>query len=385
MTTANTPNLSYWELAQYFSDLDLVIVGSGIVGLNAAIYAKTLDPHLRVLVLERGPLPSGASTRNAGFACFGSPSELLEDLKTHSEKEVFDLVEQRWKGLKKLRQLLGDQQIGYQELGGYELFQERDAHTYQQCQDQLTYLNQQLAAITGHSSVYKNANDQLATFGFSEVSGLMVNHAEGQIDTGKMMKALIAKARELGVEIINGIGLSSFRSVAGGVEMILSNQWEIRAAKLLLATNGFIKELLPDLQVIPARNQVLITQPIPNLKIKGCFHYDRGYYYFRNIDSRILFGGGRNLASQEEQTNLFGTTSLIQEELSRLLREMICPGQEVVIDRWWSGILGIGQAKTPIVEQVAPGVVVAARMGGMGIAIGSLVGEQGARKVLSES
>ena len=29
-----------------------------------------------------------------------------------------------------------------------------------------------------------------------------------------------------------------------------------------------------------------------NLKIKGSFHYEKGYYYFRNIDNRILLGGG---------------------------------------------------------------------------------------------
>jgi glycine/D-amino acid oxidase-like deaminating enzyme len=45
----------------------------------------------------------------------------------------------------------------------------------------------------------------------------------------------------------------------------------------------------------PARAQVLITKPIDSLKIKGTFHMDRGYYYFRNIDNRVLIGGGRNL------------------------------------------------------------------------------------------
>ena len=56
----------------------------------------------------------------------------------------------------------------------------------------------------------------------------------------------------------------------------------------------------------PARAQVLITKPIKNLQIKGTFHLDKGYYYFRNIDNRILFGGGRNLDFKTEETSEFG-------------------------------------------------------------------------------
>jgi hypothetical protein len=37
--------------------------------------------------------------------------------------------------------------------------------------------------------------------------------------------------------------------------------------------------------VKPARAQVLITEPIDNLDVRGTFHLDCGYYYFRNIGS----------------------------------------------------------------------------------------------------
>jgi gamma-glutamylputrescine oxidase len=96
-------DLSYWEKNSYFNNLDVVIIGSGIVGLNAALSLKKRNKKLNILILERGLLATGASSKNAGFACFGSPSELLSDLKTNSENEVFSLVEKRWKGLLKLR------------------------------------------------------------------------------------------------------------------------------------------------------------------------------------------------------------------------------------------------------------------------------------------
>ena len=45
---------------------------------------------------------------------------------------------------------------------------------------------------------------------------------------------------------------------------------------------------------------------------------------------------------------------------------------------WWTGILGLGPIKKPIVERISPAVTVAVRMSGMGVAIGALVGSEGA-------
>ena len=86
-------NLSYWEKKEWFSNIDFTIVGSGIVGLNTAINLRKKYPKAKIVVLERGVLPHGASTKNAGFACFGSISEILSDLKSHSEDEVLQLIE----------------------------------------------------------------------------------------------------------------------------------------------------------------------------------------------------------------------------------------------------------------------------------------------------
>ena len=119
----NRPDtLSFWEKESFFKNIDVAIIGSGIVGLSAALTIKEKTPSVRVVIFERGALPEGASTRNAGFACFGSITELLDDLETHSEDEVFALVEKRYKGLLKLRQRLGDKNLDYKEWGGYEIF-----------------------------------------------------------------------------------------------------------------------------------------------------------------------------------------------------------------------------------------------------------------------
>ena len=143
--------------------------------------------------------------------------------------------------------------------------------------------------------------------------------------------------------------------------------------KLLFATNGFASKLTNG-QVIPARAQVIITEPIKNLDIKGTFHIDKGYVYFRNIDSRILIGGARNIDFETENTTEFGKTNIIQNRLEELLKEVILPNQDFKIESRWSGIMGLGNSKTPIIEQISENVSCGVRLGGMGVAIGSLVG-----------
>ena len=113
-----------------------------------------------------------------------------------------------------------------------------------------------------------------------------------------------------------------------------------------------------------------------DLHIKGTFHLDCGYYYFRNIDNRILLGGARNLDFDSEHTTEFSQTERIQNALERLLKDTILADRKFEIDHRWSGIMGVGSQKKPIVKQLSNHVYCGVRMGGMGIAIGSSVGKQ---------
>jgi gamma-glutamylputrescine oxidase len=374
-------NLSFWENSTFFAEVDAAIIGSGLVGLNAALTLKSLQPNWKIIVLEKGILPSGASTKNAGFACFGSPSELLDDLEYQSEDTVFDLVQQRWEGLRRLLDTVGDINLEFEQYGGHELFMEKDVDLYKKCVAALPYLNENLKKIIPINRNYKVVKRDI--FGFNGLNRQIKIQAEGQINTGKMMQRLIEIATEKGIKIYNGITVENIEDYQTHVEIQTQNDWKIKAQKVIVATNGFTEKLLPNLQVTPARNQVLITKPISNLKIEGTFHLDKGYYYFRNVGNRVLFGGGRNLDLEGETTSNFGTTDLVQQNLISIFKEHILPNQDFEIEQWWSGILGVGHVKKPIVQNVSPNVTVAVRLGGMGVAIGSLIGEEGAKTCLA--
>ncbi len=298
------------------------------------------------------------------------------------EGAVWNLVERRFLGLQRLRQKIGDANLRYESLGGYELFRSDESSVFEECRDHLAGFNKMAHAITGLPETYQIVDEKIADFGFKGIEHLILNAGEGQINTGRMMKKLLQRAQEAGVQIINGLSIKKIESDQGGITLHTQDDWSLHFQQAIIATNGFARQLLPELDVTPARNQVLITPPIPHLPFQGSFHYDRGYFYFRNIDGRVLLGGGRNLATQVEQTADFGNTELIQNALLQLLNEVILPGQNIPAESWWSGILGLGERKAPIVQIVAPNIAVAVRMGGMGVAIGTLVGEEAAELLI---
>jgi gamma-glutamylputrescine oxidase len=369
-------NYSYWELKEYFSKFDLIVIGSGIVGLSTAISFRNKNPRSTVLVLEKGLMPDGASTKNAGFACFGSIGEIIADLKTAPENVVWDTVYMRWQGLNLLRERLGDRNIGYEEHGGFELFYNKPE--FEKCADELSNLNSKIKKHLGVGQCYsviprkKNA--------FLNSVGMIRNKYEGQIDTAKMMSSLMLLAHHKKIKILNNVLVTGISDMGTSVA-INTNAGEFTASTAVVATNGYASQLLKLENVKPARAQVIVTNRISDLKIRGTFHFDEGYYYFRNIDNRILFGGGRNLDFQKETTFKKELNNRIHKQLDHYLKERILPGIKHTIEARWSGIMGVGAEKKPVIENYSTNIVAAVRMGGMGIAIGSLVGQLASDKL----
>ena len=233
-------NFSFWETQTYFTNIDLIVVGSGIVGLNAAINFKEKNKNAKIVILERGILPHGASTKNAGFACFGSVSELLADLKKSTEDAVWQTVEMRIKGLELLRKRLNDKHIDYKEYGGYELFD--NISRFEECSNSIDYFNKQLKSFVGVKNSYSIENKKIEDFQFKQIKGLILNKKEGQINTGKMMQNLIQLALSKGIIILNSISVTKLQDL--NTEVVLhSSIGDLKAKSVIIATNGFAKEL----------------------------------------------------------------------------------------------------------------------------------------------
>jgi glycine/D-amino acid oxidase-like deaminating enzyme len=369
--------LSYWEKESYLR-YDVIIVGAGITGLSSAISLLEKKPELNILVLEKSIFPSGASTKNAGFACFGSLTELLSDIDIMGQVECLALVKKRWYGLQKLRSRFTDAELGYESLGGFELLRDSQLHYL----DNLDSINKILYPIF-NENVFSDVSGKIQDFGFNikSFSGMVFNHLEGQIDTGKTLESLLKLATKLGAKVLTG---SKVESVKGQLVKVSNSDMnvEFSATKIVVCTNAFTMNLFPEVNLSPGRGQVLITKPIKNLKFKGTFHMEEGYYYFRNVGDRVLFGGGRHLDKQVEETTKHGINPLIEENLLSVLNTDLLPNQDFEIDHQWSGIMAFGDVKKPILKWVNEHTFLAVRLGGMGMALGSELGELASKAIL---
>jgi glycine/D-amino acid oxidase-like deaminating enzyme len=370
--------LSVWELESFFAPADIIIAGSGYVGLWSAYYLKKHAPGLSITILERGLIPTGASTRNAGFACFGSLTELISDAAKMGEDKMLELVEMRYKGLRRIGKLFPDKEIDFQRHGGYELIDGNNIDI-NELRSQIDRLNRPLKKIVKLQKTFRMVDHKIAGFGFAGIQHLIENKAEGQLHSGKLCQALLKQVQSMGVTVLNNIEIKSYEKVNGHVLLHTNYPFSFTASQLLVCTNAFARQLLPQLDIEPARGQVLVTSPVDDLPFQGTFHYDEGFYYFRNLGDRVLLGGARNKAFEAENTDQMTTTSEIQQELERFLKEVILPGRNYSIDHRWSGIMGMGSEKMPLMQSVNERVFCAVRMSGMGVALAPLIGERVAR------
>ncbi|NVK28183.1 MAG: FAD-binding oxidoreductase, partial [Flavobacteriia bacterium] len=359
--------LSYWEKSTVASHCDIMIIGGGLTGLLSAFHASGKFPKKRIRIIERGPFPFGASTRNAGFACFGSPSELVEDIEKDGEDMTLQRVEQRFRGLQFYLQNFNPDSFDFTKTGGWEIFRDSESEVFDNLKDKLPYLNDFLKEIVG--DITYEVDRETSRFGMHLYDRSFLNKHEGQLHPAKLCLLLEKTLRERGVQIVNGVEITSLDASPTIIAQDASGiEWT--AESCIVATNGLAKQLLPDENIYPARGQVIMTNEIPGLKPRGTFHLDRGYWYFRNVGDRLLLGGGRHLNIEGERTGERDTTQLIQTELENLLRGTLLRDVNFKIEHRWAGTMAFGleNEKTPRIEALSDNLIIAARLGGMGVA-----------------
>lgn len=367
--------LSIWEKESFFARQDIIIAGSGVTGLWCAWHLKRKYRDARITIVDQGVIPTGASTRNAGFACFGSLSELLADEERVGTDAMLQLVEMRFRGLRMLTQVIDKKDMGFKRTGGYELFHKESRERTGTLNDKVKYLNRILQPVVGKKP-FRLVDDKLESFGFGHITHLVYNKQEGYLHSGKLVMHLMQEVRALGVQVLQGITVTSMKEGGNGIAIETDRGIPLSADRFVVCTNGFAGQILPELDLVPARGQVIVTTPLDDIPWKGTFHFDRGFYYFRNLGSRVLLGGARNKFAGEEATTVMELSEPVQEELEQFLSEVILPGRQWSIEHRWSGIMGMGQEKMPIIREVRPNVFCAVRMSGMGVALAPVIGEE---------
>ena len=372
---------SFWE-EEAFWQADVGIVGGGLVGLSLAASLLERAPATRIVLLERGLTPLGASTRNAGFLCLGSPSEICRNLQQIGEAATVSLVAQRAAGLRRLRTRLGDAAIHYQPTGGYELI----PSSYEWVLHELDHLNALLSEAIG--GPYARLQDEkLPHFRFGEaIRHLIYLPHEGAVHSGFLVRSLWQYVAERGALILTGAEVEAWEEEAATVKIRVRDPYGrngyLSARTAALCTNALAPHLTPACNAQPARGQILLTYPIEDLPWQGVFHVEEGYFYFRAVGKRILFGGGRHYDFAGETTTEFTTTETIRGILEAYLRDVIIPWRQVAVERWWAGIMGFCEPPLPKITWETDRVVSVFACNGMGVALSSVIADQAAEALL---
>ncbi len=277
------------------------------------------------------------------------------------------VVEKRVNGLALLKKTVGESALRYARTGGHEVF--IDQNELERHLDQLDLINQLICDIDPQLKFYNSQNSQ----GLTSTAGIISNDWEGQIHPGYMTAALRKECALKGIRILTNFEVVSMEK--DNDYKIQGHSISMEASKVIICNNAFARDFI-DIETSAGRNQVLLTEPIQDLPIHGCYHYDKGYVYFRNVEDRVLIGGGRNVDQIVETTDIFGQTQTIKSYLLDILNRHILPNRTFTIEHEWSGILGFNKTKEPIIKEVDPSKFVAVGLGGMGVAIGTLVGQE---------
>ncbi|MGB1076032.1 MAG: NAD(P)/FAD-dependent oxidoreductase [Flavobacteriales bacterium] len=375
-------DIAFWEREMGLTNCDVLIVGAGIVGLSAGIALQKSSPDLRITVIDRSPFSDGGSTRNAGFACFGSPRELLDDCDANGEFEMLENVRRRWKGLQLLLGELGSENIGYQATGSLEI-----AHrgSWGDCPDTLSeeidWLNAKLGAITGMKSTFVSAPSHILTgLNLDSMSSIWYSPLEGMLHSGQMMLALERRAAVAGIVVRRGLNVESIERNANGTATLrlraaFNDQPEtfsVCPPRTLLAINGLTAQFLEDAEVERVPNQVLVTSRLSDGLPKCPIHAESGFVYARPLPSgQMLIGGGRHwlgIGPEEREARLV-----------EWLRRAVPSTMHTEVEMRWTGYLGVGPSKHTRVESLTPCLFGAWRLGGMGVATGMAIGQELAR------
>lgn len=348
---------------------DVVVVGAGVTG--ASIAWRLAQTGKRVLVLEQRGVCSGASGRNGGMTGAGSSLHAA----SRSGRAVYALTTTNLRLLTSLAEELGAE------------FELRLTGTMDviTTEAQRAHLEHAVAAEREAGITIElldaDAARRIMPALSPEILGAAYAGDRGHLWPFALVNAMADAAARLGVEIRAGTRVDRLLRDGERVAGVVAAGDAIHAESVILATNAWTPLLLPELPagaLVPARGQILVTQPVP--PILPCpFGTNFDKEYGRQTPSgQILCGGYRRLdvneglgAYREE------VTAPVLSGIARCLTTLfpVLRGKARVV-RGWSGLMGFTADGMPLIGHYgpAPGLTIAAGFNGGGFSWGAVVG-----------
>jgi glycine/D-amino acid oxidase-like deaminating enzyme len=357
---------SYWlaeqrprlDVSRLDGRADVAVIGGGVTGCACA--RVLAEAGLRVCLHEAREIASGASGRNGGFALRGGAAAYHAARAQLGREQARALWELTERYLDRLAELAGD---AFRRTGSLGLA----ADVGERVELEAEY---EALREDGFAAEWR---DELPESLDGRYHGAIFHPPDGSLQPARWVRRLAGLAATAGAELREGERVASLD--------------ELDAEQVVIATDGYTHGLVPELDaaVLPTRGQVVVTEPLER-RLFPCPHYARqGFDYWQQTpDDRLVAGGFRDKALDQEQTAEEVTTPLIQEHLERFVRELT--GAEPRIEHRWAGVFGMTADRLPLVGRVPghDGLWVSAGYSGRGNVMGLACGELVAHAILGE-
>jgi glycine/D-amino acid oxidase-like deaminating enzyme len=199
----------------------------------------------------------------------------------------------------------------------------------------------------------------------------------GSVNPLSLARGLAAAALRAGVKVYGATTVLALERDSEGWRA--QTPWAmVRAEKIVVATDGYTDDLLPDLRksVVPVFSAIIATAPLPaNLAVSILpgrhVVYESGnitVYYRRDASNRLLIGGRgpqRKALNREDYRHLVSTAVKLWPALRR-----------VEWTHWWNGQFAVTPDFYPRFHMLDPGLFVLLGYSGRGVALASAMGAE---------
>ncbi|MEA3151415.1 MAG: hypothetical protein QOD56_2354 [Gammaproteobacteria bacterium] len=283
--------------------VDALIVGAGYTGLSAA--RETAAAGAATLVLEAGALGAGCSGRNGGQVAYSIKPSLAALTSRHGRERAYAICQEGRAAMAYLRSLALEDGVDcdWREHGCFV-----GAHTPRHFAALVRETEHQPAGLEQRISVV-DKSEQRAEIASDFYHGGLVYHDDASVDPMRLLLALLQRARASGAVVAEHCPVQSIRRSRQGFEVI-TPQGAIRAAKVLMATNGYSGPLSSwhRRRVIPIGSYQIATEPLGREYVRALIPHGRNIvdtrrvvvYYRPSPDGeRIIFGGRAALSEKD--------------------------------------------------------------------------------------
>lgn len=360
--------VSIWQAEgkQPVREVDVVVVGAGLVGCTAAYFLAQAGRE--VVITEMRDVALGASGRNAGFMITGLDTYYHRAI----EKYGVDVVREVW-----------------------TLSQKTHAYWHEFIANSNSTVRLDRCGSTLLAETAEEARDLELAARALQADGIdVIFHSSDPLKRGyhaaieqpwdcavQPVELTQAILKQSGAELITNNELYALQQESAECVIVRTRKFLFRARKVLLCTNAFSPYIDPYFigKVVPTRAQCIVTEPLPEPVLNTCGYSDYGFMYYRmTFDGRLLIGGGRRQNKDlENDTSDDRVTSPVQRILEQYVKARF-PDVTAPISRRWAGIMGFTADGLPLVGTLPdkPDVGFAVGFTGHGLAMGAGAAER---------